>query len=111
MKRTNWWDVFMPLIKRISTEDALTDLQFYLKHDRELYFTGMALVAAMYVVFTGVFTIIAVDLLIRQSNPYTSSIAINCIGFAFISTIGFCMVKNYLHLRKDYIELKELMGK
>jgi hypothetical protein len=105
------WDRLWPLIKRVSTEDMLTDLKFYIKHDRELYFNGMVGIAASFVFFSGLFIGVGVYLLLRIGDVIAISTALNCVGFAFISSIGFLMVKNYLHIRKDYIELKEMIQK
>lgn len=105
------WERLWPLIKRVSTEDMLADLKFYIKHDRELYFNGMVGIAVSFLFFSALYIGTALYLIVKIGDQLAITTALNCIGFAFISSIGFLMIKNYLHIRKDYIELKEMIQK
>lgn len=101
------WDIFMPLIKRVATKGGVEDLAFYRAHDEELYFTPLVYVAACYTLFEVIFfSLIFVSMF--QSNTIH---ALVFLGFSLTIGIGFNAIKMYLHIRKDAIEIKEMIKK
>ena len=91
----------LPLWKRIlCKEEGWNDFEFYKAHDKELYFWGMVGVAACSTVITicgGLFSLIY-----------------DAMSGAIVMLIGllmFSQVKMYLHIRKDAIEIKEMLRK
>ena len=102
---TSLWDTFMPLIKKVSTTEMLEDLEFYRKHDRELYFTGLVGIAAMITILEVLF--IVVSLLFIYYQMFATGIIL--LGIAFCIGNGFTQIKLYLHVRKDAIEIKEML--
>jgi hypothetical protein len=83
--------------KRFLTQGMRKDLEFYLKHDKELYFKGMALIAISWLMIlaTGVYILFVGDMI--------------GLVMALFGALGFGIVKMYLHIRKDAIEIKEQM--
>ncbi len=99
------WDIFMPLIERVVTKEGVEDLAFYRAHDKELYFTPWVYVAACYTLFELIFfSLIFV-------SAYNGDIyrALIFLGFSLSIGIGFNAIKMYLHIRKDAIEIKEMI--
>lgn len=91
----------LPLWKRVlCKEEGWIDFEFYMAHDKELYFWGMVGVAVCSTVISicgGLF-----------------ALAYDAVGGIIIMLIGlvmFSQVKMYLHIRKDAIEIKELLRK
>lgn len=99
------WDTFMPIIKRVSTPDMLEDLAFYRAHDRELYFTGLVGVAVMLTILEILFIGLALFFLYYQQF----AVGFILFGVSVCIGIGFTQIKLYLHVRKDAIEIKELL--
>ena len=102
---TSLWDTFMPLIKKVSTPEMLEDLAFYREHDRELYFNGLVGIAAMLTIIEIFFWCAA--LLFFYYGGFITGILM--IGFAFLVGGMFTQIKLYLHVRKDAIEIKEML--
>ena len=102
---TSLWDTFMPLIKKVSTPEMLEDLAFYRKHDQELYFNGLVGIAAMITILEVLF--IVVSLLFIYHQMFAAGIIL--LGIAFCIGNGFTQIKLYLHVRKDAIEIKEML--
>lgn len=99
------WDIFMPVIRRVVTPEGVEDLAFYRAHDRELYFTPLVYVAACYTLFELIFFSL-VFVSAYQGNVYHMIIFL---GFSITIGIGFNAIKMYLHLRKESIEIKEIL--
>lgn len=87
----------MKWLEMVMTKNMKKDFDFYLKHDEELYFKGMAVIAASWlgILFMGILVI---------ANDITAGITMMLFG-----TLGFGIVKMYLHVRKDAIEIKEML--
>lgn len=99
------WDLFMPLIKRVVTKEGVEDLAFYREHDRELYFTPWVYVASCYTLFELIFfSLVFVSAI--NGDMYRALIFL---GFSLSIGIGFNAIKMYLHIRKDAIEIKEMI--
>lgn len=99
---------FLKRLRPICTKEMYEDLCFYLDHETELYFSEMFLIAAGYTVFTILFIILGVSILLSNSNLL---VGILFIAIAVMSELGFGQIKMYLHIRKDTIEIKELILK
>jgi hypothetical protein len=82
------------------------DLCFYLDHDTELYFSGMFKIAVTDTIIM-IICLILGSLSIFSGTNYPMGILL--IGIAFLAVINFGMVKMYLHIRKDAIEIKEML--
>lgn len=78
------------------TKNMRKDLEFYLKHNEEMYFSGMVVIASGFVILVGVGII---ELLRTNESGWAA--------FAAVNAVGFACVKMYLHIRKDLIEIKE----
>ena len=104
---TSLWDTFMPLIKRVSTPEMLEDLAFYRAHDRELYFNGLVSIAAMITVVEIMF--FAASMLFLYYGQVVTGLIL--LGITFCIGTGFAQIKLYLHVRKDAIEIKEMLEK
>ncbi len=99
------WDIFMPVIRRVVTPEGVEDLAFYRAHDRELYFTPWVYVAACYTLFELIFfSLVLVSAL--NGDIFRTLLFL---GFSITIGIGFNMIKMYLHLRKEAIEIKEML--
>ena len=89
----------LPLWKKIlCTKEGWEDWDFYTTHDKELYFYGMVCVAATFAFIA----ILGAFVTIVYYKPLMISVTI-------LGLLGFCMVKMYLHIRKDSIEIKEML--
>lgn len=108
---TSLWDMFMPLIKKISTPEMLEDLAFYREHDRELYFNGLTTAAAIFTIIEIFFFVTAAFYLFHATDHITLAFGLVFVGFAVVTGIGFDLIKLYLHVRKDAIEIKEMLKK
>ena len=73
-------------------------------HDDPLYFKGMVAIAACWVVWAAIFFIAGGFLIF--SNPIA---ALLFIGIGGVGSLGFGAVKMYLHIRKDNLEIMEMM--
>lgn len=103
MKST--WDIFMPLIERVVTKEGVEDLAFYRAHDKELYFTPWVYVAACYTLFELIFF----SLIFVSAYEGNITHMLVFLGFSITIGIGFNAIKMYLHLRKEAIEIKNLI--
>lgn len=99
------WDIFMPLIKRVATKGGVEDLAFYRAHDEELYFTPLVYVAACYTLFEVIFLSLVFVSMFQGNTVH----ALVFLGFSLTIGIGFNAIKMYLHIRKDAIEIKEMI--
>ena len=94
---------FLKLFKPLCNEGMWNDLLFYLDHETELYFGELFLIAVSHVVFA----IFLICMAIRFSFDGEYVLAFICIGIAAICDLGFAIIKFYLHIRKDLIEINE----
>jgi len=85
----------MSILGWVMTKSMKEDLEFYLKHNKELYFKGMVIIACAWV-----------GILIMGIWVFVSDITIGMMMMLF-GALGFGIVKMYLHIRKDAIEIKE----
>lgn len=106
---TSLWDTLMPLIKKVSTPEMLEDLAFYREHDRELYFNGLTFAAAILTIVEIFFFVTSIFFLYRATDHITMAFGLTFMGFAVVTDIGFAQIKLYLHVRKDTIEIKEML--
>jgi len=98
----------MPTIKILSAfmnKGMRKDLIFYLNHDEELYFKGMVVVAISWIVLSIIFGILGF-VAIKAGYFFDGCILL---GITSLLGVGFCAVKMYLHIRKDNIEMKEIL--
>ncbi len=91
MELPKWLDHFM-------TKNMKDDLVFYIKHKKELYFTGMVVIAIAWlgILFTGTFILFTSDAIIGMM-------------LMLFGVTGFGTIKMYLHVRKDSLEIKEIL--
>lgn len=89
-------------LKPIMNEGMEKDLIFYLDHDKQLYFSGMVVIAAVWFVFIGAFWVAS----LFAVSTLTGLILL---GMSLIGLLGFQTIKMYLHVRKDAIEIMELL--
>jgi hypothetical protein len=95
---------FLKRLRFLCTKEMYDDLCFYLDHETELYFSELFLIAVGYTIFTIFFLVLGIFYL-----GFNFQISIICIGIAVVSEVGFGMIKFYLHIRKDAIEIKEML--
>ena len=80
------------------------DLRFYLKHNDEIYFDGMSSIA---VIIVAMMVCLSGYLLYNNSMPAVEMFII--LVLLVLCGIWFSIIKMYLHIRKDAIEIKELV--
>jgi len=98
----------MPIIKylgRFMNRGMRKDLIFYVKHDEELYFRGMVVVAVSWLILSAIFGVFSFFAI--KSGYFEGCILL---GITTLLGVGFSAVKMYLHIRKDNIEIKEILS-
>jgi hypothetical protein len=93
-------------LRFLCTKEMYDDLCFYLDHETELYFSGMFKIAVIQTTMTIIFLVLGFLAVVIGINYL---MGILCFGIAYISTLGFGTTKMYLHVRKDAIEIKEML--
>jgi len=87
----------MNLLRLFMTKEMEKDFDFYVKHKTELYFYGMVVIATAWlgILAAGIYMFFAGEAL----------------GWLFMlfGVTNFGIIKMYLHVRKDAIEIKELL--
>lgn len=93
----------------------MDDLDFYQKHSVEIYFRGLVFAIIMFLAYIG-FMIYNLYLLTKiipispiEIQPLLVTQSVIVAGLIGIPAIGIIMIKLYLHLRKEHIEIKEMI--
>lgn len=96
MKQMQIVKILRPFMNKSMEEDLI----FYLRHDKELYFKGMAACAVLAVIITAFMLYLGI-LFIRSG---IAGVGIIIIFQSWAPLTIFIMIKMYLHIRKDNIE-------
>jgi hypothetical protein len=82
------------------------DLRFYINHNNEMYFDGMSTIA---IIIVAMMLLLSGYLLYNLSMSMVEMFII--LVLLVICGVWFSIIKMYFHIRKDAIEIKELIEK